>query len=95
MGVSGYIAYNFVLGAYAYWGPKAGYYIYNMVYSFSNCQMIQLLSLLMFLLFFLWQTNADMIFGGITIVCGIFGTLAGGLVLDYMNSTVPNAFKVC
>ena len=29
----GYIAYNFVLGAYSYWGPKAGYNIYNMVCS--------------------------------------------------------------
>lgn len=27
----GYIAYNFVIGAYSYWGPKAGYSIYNMV----------------------------------------------------------------
>lgn len=28
---AGYIAYNFVIGAYSYWGPKAGYSIYNMV----------------------------------------------------------------
>lgn len=67
--VLGYIAYNFVIGAYSYWGPKAGYSIYNM-------------------------TNADMIFGGITIVCGILGTLAGGLVLDYMTNTLSNAFKL-
>ena len=67
--VLGYIAYNFVIGAYSYWGPKAGYSIYNM-------------------------TNADMIFGGITIVCGILGTLAGGLALDYMNNTLSNAFKL-
>ncbi|XP_031390992.1 probable sphingolipid transporter spinster homolog 2 isoform X2 [Punica granatum] len=66
--VLGSVAYNFVLGAYSYWGPKAGYSIYNM-------------------------RNADYIFGGITVVCGIFGTLAGGFVLDYMNSTIPNAFK--
>ncbi|RZC81441.1 hypothetical protein C5167_044003 [Papaver somniferum] len=26
----GYIAYNFVIGAYSYWGPKAGYAIYHM-----------------------------------------------------------------
>ncbi|XAR73027.1 hypothetical protein NMG60_11019875 [Bertholletia excelsa] len=26
----GYIAYNFVIGAYSYWGPKAGYSIYHM-----------------------------------------------------------------
>ncbi|THG19254.1 hypothetical protein TEA_029330 [Camellia sinensis var. sinensis] len=28
--VLGYIAYNFVIGAYSYWGPKAGYNIYHM-----------------------------------------------------------------
>ena len=41
------------------------------------------------------QSNADMIFGGITIVSGIVGTIAGGYVLDYINSTISNAFKVC
>jgi len=35
-----------------------------------------------------------LIFGGITIVCGIVGTLAGGFVLDYMSNTLSNAFKV-
>ncbi|KAK1439990.1 hypothetical protein QVD17_05815 [Tagetes erecta] len=67
--VIGYIAYNFVIGAYSYWGPKAGYSIYHM-------------------------TNADLLFGGITIVGGIVGTLAGGFILDRMNSTIPNAFKL-
>ncbi|KAJ9561228.1 hypothetical protein OSB04_006388 [Centaurea solstitialis] len=67
--VLGYIAYNFVIGAYSYWGPKAGYSIYHM-------------------------SNADMLFGGITIVGGIVGTLAGGIILDRMNSTIPNAFKL-
>ncbi|WCJ18137.1 Major facilitator superfamily protein [Euphorbia peplus] len=67
--VLGYILYNFVIGAYSYWGPKAGYNIYNM-------------------------QNADMMFGGITIVCGIIGTVAGGLILDRMSSTIPNAFKL-
>uniref|UniRef100_A0A7C9DS46 Major facilitator superfamily (MFS) profile domain-containing protein n=1 Tax=Opuntia streptacantha TaxID=393608 RepID=A0A7C9DS46_OPUST len=67
--VLGYISYNFVLGAYSYWGPKAGYNIYNMA-------------------------NADMIFGGITVGCGLGGTIAGGLVLDYMSSTISNAFKL-
>ncbi|KAK6923893.1 Organic anion transporter polypeptide, partial [Dillenia turbinata] len=37
--------------------------------------------------------NADMMFGGITIICGVFGTLAGGYVLDYMSATISNAFK--
>ncbi|KAI8552460.1 hypothetical protein RHMOL_Rhmol06G0268400 [Rhododendron molle] len=64
----GNIAYNFVLGAYSYWGPKAGYGIYHM-------------------------KNADMIFGGVTMVCGIVGTLSGGFVLDRMTSTISNAFK--
>lgn len=67
--VLGYISYNFVLGAYSYWGPKAGYYIYNM-------------------------SDADLVFGGITIVSGIFGTLAGGYALDVMTSTISNAFKL-
>lgn len=69
MNVLGYIAYNFVIGAYSYWGPKAGYNIYHM-------------------------ENADMVFGGITILCGVLGTLAGGFVLDHMTATLPNAFKL-
>ena len=35
-----------------------------------------------------------MTFGGITIACGIVGTIAGGYILDRMNATIPNAFKV-
>jgi CheY-specific phosphatase CheX len=35
-----------------------------------------------------------MIFGGVTVVCGILGTIAGGFVLDFMNNTISNAFKV-
>ncbi|KAF2306702.1 hypothetical protein GH714_020664 [Hevea brasiliensis] len=34
--VLGYIAYNFVIGAYSYWGPKAGYNIYNMLLSVAT-----------------------------------------------------------
>ncbi|KAL6545850.1 hypothetical protein OROGR_009724 [Orobanche gracilis] len=67
--VLGYIAYNFVIGAYSYWGPKAGYNIYHM-------------------------SNADYMFGGVTAVCGIFGSLAGGFLLDHMTSTISNAFKI-
>ncbi|MCD9559009.1 hypothetical protein HAX54_016724 [Datura stramonium] len=67
--VLGYIAYNFVIGAYSYWGPKAGYSIYHM-------------------------KNADMMFGGVTVVSGILGTLAGGFILDRMTSTISNAFKL-
>ncbi|XVE83001.1 hypothetical protein DITRI_Ditri16bG0051300 [Diplodiscus trichospermus] len=65
--VFGYIAYNFVIGAYSYWGPKAGYNIYHM-------------------------KSADMMFGGITIVCGILGTISGGFILDRMTATISNAF---
>lgn len=67
--VLGYIAYNFVIGAYSYWGPKAGFNIYHM-------------------------SNADLIFGGVTVVCGIAGTLAGGFILDLMTATISNAFKL-
>ncbi|CAI9104168.1 OLC1v1002793C1 [Oldenlandia corymbosa var. corymbosa] len=67
--VIGYTAYNFVIGAYSYWGPKAGYNIYHM-------------------------KNADYTFGGVTCICGVFGTLAGGFVLDRLTSTIPNAFKL-
>lgn len=90
---SGYIAYNFVLGAYSYWGPKAGYNIYKMVENYQNvfvslCRSISLDT------FIHLQENADMIFGGITVICGIVGTLSGGVVLDFMDSTISNAFKV-
>ncbi|CAL9002013.1 unnamed protein product [Prunus brigantina] len=67
--ILGYVSYNFVIGAYSYWGPKAGYSIYHM-------------------------SNPDLLFGGITIVCGILGTLAGGLILDSVNATINNAFKL-
>lgn len=67
--ILGYVAYNFVIGAYSYWGPKAGYNIYHM-------------------------SDADLLFGGLTIFCGIVGTVAGGLVLDKMTNTIPNAFKL-
>lgn len=40
------------------------------------------------------QENADLIFGGITVICGIVGTLSGGVVLDFMDATISNAFKV-
>ena len=40
------------------------------------------------------QENADLVFGGITIICGIFGTVAGGLILDKIGSTIQNGFKV-
>jgi len=35
-----------------------------------------------------------MIFGGITVGCGLVGSIGGGLLLDYMTSSISNAFKV-
>ncbi|KAG7011577.1 putative sphingolipid transporter spinster-like 3, partial [Cucurbita argyrosperma subsp. argyrosperma] len=67
--VLGFVVYTFVIGAYSYWGPKAGYSIYQM-------------------------KNADMIFGGITVVCGIIGTVSGGYALDSLGTTISNAFKL-
>ncbi|EPS70104.1 major facilitator protein, partial [Genlisea aurea] len=67
--VLGSSLYTFVLGAYSYWGPKAGYSIYHM-------------------------KNADYLFGGVTVVCGVLGTLGGAVVLDRIDSTIFNAFKV-
>ena len=43
MAIAGYIAYNFVIGAYSYWGPKAGYNIYHMVSSYENDKLAVLL----------------------------------------------------
>jgi hypothetical protein len=39
--------------------------------------------------------TADLVFGGVTVVTGIFGTLAGGTLLDYMGSTLKNANLIC
>ncbi|XP_047310642.1 probable sphingolipid transporter spinster homolog 2 isoform X2 [Impatiens glandulifera] len=66
--ILGYIAYNFVIDAYLYWGPRAGY-----VYGINN---------------------AGVVFGGITVVGGVVGTVAGGYVLGRMSSTISNAFKL-
>jgi uncharacterized membrane protein YeaQ/YmgE (transglycosylase-associated protein family) len=38
--------------------------------------------------------NADAVFGCMTVVCGIIGTVAGGLILDRVGATVSNGFKV-
>ncbi|KAI3961743.1 hypothetical protein MKW92_018555 [Papaver armeniacum] len=67
--VLGYVAYAFVIGAYSFWGPKAGADIYHM-------------------------TNPDIFFGGITVVCGICGTLAGAYLLDRINCSIKNGFKL-
>ncbi|KAL0376025.1 UNVERIFIED_CONTAM: putative sphingolipid transporter spinster2 [Sesamum calycinum] len=82
--VLGYIAYNFVIGAYSYWGPKAGYNIYHM--SILTFDVIKIWNLF-------WTEQCRLFVRGVTAVCGIFGTVAGGLVLDRMTSTISNAFK--
>ncbi|RWR74054.1 putative sphingolipid transporter spinster [Cinnamomum micranthum f. kanehirae] len=187
--VLGYIAYNFVIGAYSYWGPKAGYDIYHMApvnYVCLHCvtpsmralsmamstvsihifgdvpssplvgvlqdyinnwrETALILTSVLFLAAAIWfgvwtglmkkvrlmfprlkgqisshclmeirqlqksllecifsylqqffffpKSNADLIFGGVTIVCGICGTLAGGYILDYIDATISNAFKL-
>lgn len=40
------------------------------------------------------QGNADEIFGGVTILSGIVGTICGGLFLDYIGASLRNSFKV-
>lgn len=69
LNVAGSVAYNAVLGAYSYWGPRAGYAIFNL-------------------------TNADLVFGCMTVVCGIFGTFTGGVVFDRVGATFPNGFRL-
>ncbi|KAF4381021.1 hypothetical protein F8388_011943 [Cannabis sativa] len=65
----GLIFYTFVLGAYSFWGPKAGYVLYEM-------------------------NNADNIFGGMTLLCGVAGTLFGGWILSYTGNSINYAFKI-
>eukprot|EP00899_Mesostigma_viride_P006890 jgi/Mesvir1/16201/Mv08463-RA.1 len=66
----GNVAYTCTLGAYAYWGPKAGKQIFNMA-------------------------GADTVFGGVTVITGILGTLSGGLLLDRLfMPTPPNALLI-
>nr|KAJ0188760.1 hypothetical protein LSAT_V11C900501930 [Lactuca sativa] len=38
--------------------------------------------------------NVDLLFGGIVTVGGIVGTIGGSVILDRINSTISNAFKV-
>ena len=39
--------------------------------------------------------TADLTFGAITVLTGVFGTLIGGIVLDAMGSGVTNALIIC
>jgi uncharacterized membrane protein YeaQ/YmgE (transglycosylase-associated protein family) len=38
--------------------------------------------------------NADLVFGVVTILSGILGTVVGGIFLDYLGSTIRNGFKL-
>jgi hypothetical protein len=39
--------------------------------------------------------TADLAFGAITVLTGIFGTLMGGFLLDRIGSTMRNALLIC
>lgn len=38
--------------------------------------------------------NADLVFGGVTVATGLLGTFVGGVALDFLGSTMSNAFLV-
>ena len=38
--------------------------------------------------------EADSVFGAVTVLTGIFGTLAGGVVLDALGSSIPAALQL-
>jgi hypothetical protein len=38
--------------------------------------------------------NADLLFGGVTVATGLLGTFFGGVALDFVGSTMSNAFLV-
>ncbi|KAF6255645.1 major facilitator superfamily domain-containing protein [Scenedesmus sp. NREL 46B-D3] len=39
--------------------------------------------------------SADIVFGGVTVITGVFGSLLGGVALDALGSTLSNANLVC
>jgi hypothetical protein len=39
--------------------------------------------------------TADLVFGGVTVITGVLGSLIGGLMLDWLGSTLSNANLVC
>ncbi|KAK9814346.1 hypothetical protein WJX72_004257 [[Myrmecia] bisecta] len=45
--------------------------------------------------FHLPPASADLVIGGVTVVTGILGTVLGGVVLDRIGSTMPNALLLC
>jgi MFS family permease len=41
------------------------------------------------------SAQADLVFGGVTVLTGVAGTVAGGLLLDKLGATLKNAFLIC
>ena len=39
--------------------------------------------------------TADLVFGAVTVLTGVFGTLAGGLALDRVGATMANGLRIC
>lgn len=39
--------------------------------------------------------TADLVFGGVTVLTGVFGTLAGGLALDALGASMANGLALC
>ena len=39
--------------------------------------------------------TADLVFGAVTVLTGVFGTLAGGLALDRVGGTMANGLRIC
>lgn len=39
--------------------------------------------------------TSDLVFGAVTVLTGVFGTLAGGVALDQLGATMPNGLMLC
>lgn len=70
--VAGMTCYTALLGALAYYGPRAGRELFDIP-----------------------AQRADVAFGGVTVVTGVLGTLAGGAALDALGSSVRHALGLC
>jgi hypothetical protein len=46
-------------------------------------------------MFFMRPGHADILFGGVTVVSGVLGTVAGGLILDVLGGSETGAAAVC
>ncbi|KXZ51059.1 hypothetical protein GPECTOR_14g45 [Gonium pectorale] len=76
-----YTAYVAVLGVLAYWGPQAGRALFFGPGSDGEGAGS--------------AANADLVFGGVTVLTGVVGSVAGGVALDRMGSTLRNANLLC